>query len=37
MNWLQRALGMMTRSQDTELEDYLNLIVNRLQATACMV
>jgi predicted Zn-dependent protease len=34
MNWLQRALGMMTRSQDTELEDYLNLIVNRLQATA---
>jgi predicted Zn-dependent protease len=30
----QRALGMMTRSQDTELEDYLNLIVNRLQATA---
>jgi predicted Zn-dependent protease len=34
MNWLKRALGMMTRSQDTELEDYLNLIVNRLQATA---
>jgi predicted Zn-dependent protease len=30
----QRALGMMTRSPDTELEDYLNLIVSRLQATA---
>lgn len=29
----QRALGMMTRSDDVELENHLNLIVNRLQAT----
>ena len=28
----QRALGMMTRSSDTELENYLNAIVYRLQA-----
>ncbi len=29
----QRALAMMTRSTDTELENYLNAIVNRLQAS----
>ncbi len=28
----QRALAMMTRSTDTDLENYLNAIVNRLQA-----
>jgi predicted Zn-dependent protease len=28
----QRALAMMTRSADTDLENYLNAIVNRLQA-----
>lgn len=30
----RRALAIMTRSQDRELEDYLNVIVSRLQATA---
>lgn len=29
----QRALAMMTRSSDTDLENYLNTIVNRLQAS----
>ena len=29
----QRALGVMKRSDDTELEDYLNEIVTRLKAT----
>ena len=30
----KRVLGMMTRSEERELEDYLNVIVGRLQATA---